>query len=454
MYCPFCGVELPEDAIYCNHCGKKIPNINPDSHTIIEASPNEVPGVQIDRQQQSAVSPYPASGKNEKNIKKVIVIFVVCLIVLFVASIGIYLIITSSTPQENIVGTWKSTTVYYDEGSSQYASVYYTFNPDGSGTQTWYDMNGREYFSRSVTWSGKNNEYMVLQTDTRDKHTFIISENDIAWVAYGINFVRTEDGAVATPVPTSPMVISQQSPTKITPTSKPTVSPTKKPTASPTVSPTVSLTQSPTYVPTSKPTASPTQTSIEYYDGEVQWEYRGYEYVTSYSVPKSVYDYYIGLKRSSDLAKYATESTNRLYVAEIANSISEAGDELGYTNSEKARMVISFVQALPYMTDLESTGYDEYYKYPIETLVDGCGDCEDTSILTAAFLREMGIGVVLLDFPEHVAVGVKGDDSIKGTYWTYNNDKYFYLETTSTGWAVGQIPDKYKDAKARVIPIS
>jgi len=117
-------------------------------------------------------------------------------------------------------------------------------------------------------------------------------------------------------------------------------------------------------------------------------------------------------------------------------------------------MAVSFVQSIPYKTDKESTGMDEYYKYPIETLVEGCGDCEDSAILTATIVRDMGYGVVLLRFYDHMAVGVKGGENMHGTYWTYNGERYFYLETTNTGWEIGQIPDKYRQERATIIPLS
>ena len=115
--------------------------------------------------------------------------------------------------------------------------------------------------------------------------------------------------------------------------------------------------------------------------------------------------------------------------------------------------VIAFVQGLPYFKDDVSTKYDEYPRYPIETLVDNGGDCEDTAILTAAFLREMGYGVVLVNPTGHMAVGVKCS-SCTGTYYTYNGDKYYYLETTGTGFKVGEISSKWKDAQVKIIPLS
>ena len=123
----------------------------------------------------------------------------------------------------------------------------------------------------------------------------------------------------------------------------------------------------------------------------------------------------------------------------------------GFSDFEKVALVTTFVQGLPYTPDSVSTPYDEYPRYPIETLVDKGGDCEDTSILTASLLNMMGYGVVLIIYPgEHCAVGVLGDESVSGTYFDHNGGKYFYLETTDTGWEIGMIPEEYKDATAHI----
>jgi hypothetical protein len=57
----------------------------------------------------------------------------------------------------------------------------------------------------------------------------------------------------------------------------------------------------------------------------------------------------------------------------------------------------------------------EYPKYPLETLVEKKGDCEDQSILAAALLAAMGYEVALLILPIHVALGVAGFDSRPGS---------------------------------------
>ncbi len=118
----------------------------------------------------------------------------------------------------------------------------------------------------------------------------------------------------------------------------------------------------------------------------------------------------------------------------------------GYSELEKINLIISFVQSLPYTSDNVTTPYDEYPRYPLETLVDNGGDCEDSSILTASLLESMNYELILINPPGHMAVGVNVD--AYGSYWTFEDEKYFYLETTAEGWEIGDIPDDYTDASA------
>ena len=78
-----------------------------------------------------------------------------------------------------------------------------------------------------------------------------------------------------------------------------------------------------------------------------------------------------------------------------------------WKEERRVNFVLAFVQAIPYTYD-KTTGYDEFYKYATETLAEGQGDCEDTSILFAAILSGLGFESALLNLPEHLAVGVKG----------------------------------------------
>jgi len=53
-----------------------------------------------------------------------------------------------------------------------------------------------------------------------------------------------------------------------------------------------------------------------------------------------------------------------------------------------------------------------------------------------------------------MAIAVTGDESVSGTYYTEGGSRYYYIETTSEGWQVGDIPDAYRGEEARLVPLS
>jgi hypothetical protein len=113
----------------------------------------------------------------------------------------------------------------------------------------------------------------------------------------------------------------------------------------------------------------------------------------------------------------------------------------GYNYFHEAEFILSFIgSAIPY----NITAYPEL---PAQTLID-TGDCKDKSILYASILKSLGYKVALLNFKDvsgtagHEAVGVVFDDSQvpQGRalyYFQHNGSKYYFAETTASGWTIG-----------------
>ncbi|MCW3988581.1 MAG: hypothetical protein NWE88_00735 [Candidatus Bathyarchaeota archaeon] len=183
---------------------------------------------------------------------------------------------------------------------------------------------------------------------------------------------------------------------------------------------------------------------------EYLWDYGGYSWTLSLSIPDSLYRYYGEKERieTEDYSIYVTHPDDDDYLGTIIREFNRIALEEGYTEAEKVHLIITFVQSLPYTSDSVTTGFDEYPRYPIETLVEYGGDCEDTSILTAAFLDALYYDVILINPPEHMAVGI-GIDAY-GTYWELDGEKYFYLETTGEGWEIGEMPPEYESGTAYI----
>ncbi len=87
------------------------------------------------------------------------------------------------------------------------------------------------------------------------------------------------------------------------------------------------------------------------------------------------------------------------------------------SENRSAMAVTGFLQSLPNASLDTTAAYDDYPKYPLETLIDGGGDSEDASILAANLLDLMGYSTVLLGFPGHMAVGLLSNEDLPGRYY-------------------------------------
>jgi hypothetical protein len=95
-------------------------------------------------------------------------------------------------------------------------------------------------------------------------------------------------------------------------------------------------------------------------------------------------------------------------------------------DDEYLELMTVFVQSLPY----ESSDVFIEPKFPVETIADGKGDCDDKSIILAGLLAREGYDVALLFFePEkHMAVGIKADGC------SYAATGYAFIETTNVSF--------------------
>lgn len=133
-------------------------------------------------------------------------------------------------------------------------------------------------------------------------------------------------------------------------------------------------------------------------------------------------------------------------IVDISSIISAMAQERGLTREGTINLVLSFVQSLEYAFDEDTAGQDEYWRYPVETLYEGAGDCEDMSFLFASIIEAMGYDAVILLFEDHMAVGVACAGA-SGSYYLLDGSRYFYCETTASGWEMGRMPEEYDSAQ-------
>ena len=200
----------------------------------------------------------------------------------------------------------------------------------------------------------------------------------------------------------------------------------------------------------------------DYFEVEHSWKYKGKECSIALNISKKLYDYY---RNDREHLAYAYQFNDgemppnyySFMLSEhdraVMQSIAQEFGRYALTEKDRIDLALTFVQSLPYAFDADSKGKEEYVRYPIETLVDGCGDCEDKVALLVALLYEMDIDFVLLVLPEHMALGVHCDEVVADRYLLFQDTKYYYLETTMPNWQIGQIPDDYLKAEMEVVPV-
>ena len=149
-------------------------------------------------------------------------------------------------------------------------------------------------------------------------------------------------------------------------------------------------------------------------------------------------------------------------VCKLAHKLRQMGRRRDFMAYDLLCFTLAFVQqGINYAHDVSSTTGEivEYPKYPIETLAEQTGDCEDQAILMASLLKNMGFDVALLILPTHVALGVAGFTGLNGVTLIdpTSGKPYYYTETTVYGWLPGQVPQEFmediKEGAFDILPI-
>lgn len=184
----------------------------------------------------------------------------------------------------------------------------------------------------------------------------------------------------------------------------------------------------------------------EYPYGWLTWEYTLNISEDAVKIYKSIDRRYI-----SGYSYYVTQEADDEYMKALANVFVNTAKDEGYSEWDVINLAVSFVQGLEYVSDKIGTGYDEYPKFPLETLYDKGGDCEDTSILLASLLRELGYGTVLVMTDDHMGVGIKTDEQANFQYLGMN---FYYIETTYPGWDIGELPPELDGVAITILPVN
>lgn len=168
-----------------------------------------------------------------------------------------------------------------------------------------------------------------------------------------------------------------------------------------------------------------------------KWNYRGKMYATTLKFESSMYDYYKRKKRNyRDFTAYLHESPSYPILYRMAATLKGIAQNNKFNEWQTVEFIAAFVQHLRYQND----GKYEYPRYPVETLIDMAGDCEDTAILLTGLLMSLGYKSILISPKGHMGTGIAIQGALPGVSVNLDGQKYYYIETTEPGWEIGEYP--------------
>lgn len=166
--------------------------------------------------------------------------------------------------------------------------------------------------------------------------------------------------------------------------------------------------------------------------------------IHEFVIPASCYEQYRSMcpdrgRRTYDAAHHAQFVTSDdVMIRYIATTLTQ-GD---FTPEKKAQHLLDWVRSTVAYDKIEFESKKEFFRFPIETLAERRGDCDDTALLYAALCRSIGIDTVLISFPGHIGVGVAGD--FYGNGWETRGKRFYFAETTNSGERIGRIAFQYE----------
>ena len=124
----------------------------------------------------------------------------------------------------------------------------------------------------------------------------------------------------------------------------------------------------------------------------------------------------------------------------------------GMNELDAVNRLLNFVQtAFVYEYDDKVWGHDRAF-FADETLYYPYCDCEDRSILFSRIVRDLlGLEVVLIYYPGHLATAVKFNQQVSGDYIQMNGKRYVVCDPTFIGAPVGATMTNMDNSKAKVI---
>lgn len=181
----------------------------------------------------------------------------------------------------------------------------------------------------------------------------------------------------------------------------------------------------------------------------VKFNYQNKRYNVKVGYDKNTIDF-LKTYPQMDISQYFRSKVNASVgnpiLAQLRNIIK------GKSEEEAVNIILLFVQnAFKYKTDQGQFG-EENYLFPEETMYYPYSDCEDRAVMFAWMVRSLiGLEVVGLDFPGHIAAAVKFSTPVTGDKVRHKGKTFVVTDPTYINASAGMTMPDYKRVKPKVI---
>ena len=151
-------------------------------------------------------------------------------------------------------------------------------------------------------------------------------------------------------------------------------------------------------------------------------------------------------------ATYATASLSQTAQQSLYPALRQ--QLAGKSEYEQVSRLLNLLQTgLVYEFDNKVWGHDRAF-FPEESLYYDYEDCEDRAILLSRLVRDLlGLPVVLIYYPGHLAAAVGFSDNVQGDYLMAEGRRYVVCDPTYIGAPIGATMPGMDNATAKVIPV-
>lgn len=152
----------------------------------------------------------------------------------------------------------------------------------------------------------------------------------------------------------------------------------------------------------------------------------------------------------------------------LEDSLLSIKNERQLSEYDFADLIVSFVQDIPYCYVMQDKSCEnreqkqlpcvEGQKYgintPTEFLYSLNGDCDTRTVLLYTILKTFGYGVKIMISDAYMHSVLAINLKTTGDYFLYRGEKFYFWETTATGWPVGILPAEMNNIKNWTIALN